>query len=246
MHGVTKFFDMTPEEFKNTMLMPNYQPIEEAEYVTPNATAEPNDVDWRTKGAVTRVKDQGRCGSCWAFSATEAIESYAKLSGKYSLTELSPQQINSCDRNDGGCNGGNTETAFRYVASCGGIQTEADYPYTSGTGRTGTCKFDATKVAVKITGYKAVARGETNLETALQSGPVSVCLAADAFQTYHSGILTSCPGRIDHCVQAVGSTASYWIVRNSWGTGWGEAGFIRVAKGSNLCHIADDVTYPTF
>jgi len=244
--GITKFMDLTPEEFKSTYL--TYRPrnattIERVEVTANGALAD--EVDWRTKGAVTDVKDQGQCGSCWAFSATEAIESYAFLAGQ-KLQELSPQQINSCDKTDGGCNGGNTESAFDYVVQAGGITTEDEYPYTSGTGRTGFCKKSTP--AVTITGYKSVSTGEDNLKTALNNGPVSVCLAADAFQTYSSGVLKSCPGQVDHCVQAVGysSSGNYWLVRNSWATEWGEEGYIRVEMGSNLCHIADDVTYPTF
>jgi len=247
--GVTQFSDLTPAEFKSMYL----------NYIPSNATvarvnieldgAPATVVDWRTKGAVTDVKDQGQCGSCWAFSATEAIESYSFLSsGK--LVELSPQQITSCDKTDGGCNGGNTETAYAYVVKAGGIETSANYPYTSGGGNTGICKFDQSKVAVKVTGYKSVARGETNMKAALNNGPVSVCLAADAFQSYRSGILKSCPGQVDHCVQAVGyddtNVPPYWIVRNSWAKSWGEAGYIRVESGKDLCKISDDVTYPTF
>jgi len=243
--GVTQFSDLTEEEFRNTYLMPNYEPTEEERF-TETAFNAAADIDWRTRGVLTGVKDQGQCGSCWAFSATEAIESYSVISGKYRLQELSPQQINSCDRRDGGCNGGNTETAYQYVVTAGGIETEQSYPYTSGRGQTGPCLADASKFVVKIAGYRPVARGESNLEASLNNGPVSVCLAADAFQTYRGGILAACPGRIDHCVQAVGYTADYWIVRNSWGRNWGEAGFVRIKRGANLCQISDDVTYPTF
>jgi C1A family cysteine protease len=105
-----------------------------------------NDIDWVSKGAVTPVKDQGRCGSCWAFSATAAIESYAQLAGK-GLKVLSAQQINSCDKRDGGCNGGNTETAYQYVKGAGGIELNSDYPYTSGGGQTGSCKFNSGRIA---------------------------------------------------------------------------------------------------
>jgi C1A family cysteine protease len=247
--GVTQFSDLTPAEFKAMYL--TYRPSNstQARVQIQLDGAPATTVDWRTKGAVTDVKDQGQCGSCWAFSATEAIESYSFLSsGK--LVSLSPQQITSCDKVDGGCNGGNTETAYGYVHKAGGIETSADYPYTSGGGSTGTCKFDASKIAVKIAGYKSVARGEDNLKTALNNGPVSVCLAADAFQSYRSGILKSCPGQVDHCVQAVGyddsNSPPYWIVRNSWAKSWGEQGYIRVESGHDLCKIADDVTYPTF
>jgi len=247
--GVTKFSDLTPEEFKAMYLtyIPSNASVPRVNVVL---DGEPDTVvDWRTKGAVTPVKDQGQCGSCWAFSATEAIESYSFLNdGK--LISLSAQQITSCDKTDGGCNGGNTETAYGYVHKAGGIETSADYPYTSGGGATGTCKFVASKVAVKIAGYKSVARGESNLKAALNNGPVSVCLAAEAFQSYRSGVLRSCPGSVDHCVQAVGyddaASPAYWTVRNSWATSWGEKGYIRIASGSDLCKISDDVTYPTF
>jgi len=247
--GVTKFMDLTSEEFQSQYL--NYIPRNETlERVVPVVDRVAAVVDWRTKGVVTAIKDQGQCGSCWAFSATEAIESYAKLSGKYGLEVLSPQQINSCDKTDGGCNGGNTETAYGYVKSAGGLERESDYPYTSGrTGKTGTCTFEKSKVVVSITGYKAIAKGEANLQTALNAGPVSICLAATKFQTYTGGILKTCDNNVDHCVQGVGyDTGSdpYWTVRNSWGTNWGEKGFIRVATGKDLCKIADDVTYPTF
>lgn len=247
VHGVTKFMDLTPDEFKAMYLTytPKEHNVETVSFDLSKTYAA--DVDWRTKGALTAVKDQGQCGSCWAFSATEAIESYNFLAGN-KLIELSPQQINSCDKVDLGCNGGNTESAYEYVVEAGGIETEASYPYTSGSGRTGICKFDKANVAATITGYKSVVRGEDSLKAALNDGPVSVCLAANAFQTYSSGILKYCPGQIDHCVQAVGydTTDNYWIVRNSWATDWGERGFIRLEMGKNLCKISNDVTFPTF
>jgi cathepsin F/cysteine peptidase B len=247
--GVTQFSDLTPAEFKAMYL--TFRPGNSSEpRVNVVLDGEPNTVvDWRTKGAVTDVKDQGQCGSCWAFSATEAIESYSFLNdGK--LINLSPQQITSCDKTDSGCGGGWPHNAFSYVQKAGGIETSADYPYTSGGGSTGTCKFNAQKVAVKLTGYKSVATGEANLKAAVNNGPPSVCLAAEAFQSYRSGILKSCPGSVDHCVQAVGyddsNSPPYWTVRNSWATTWGEKGYIRIASGSDLCKIADYVTYPTF
>jgi len=247
VHGVTKFMDLSKEEFAAMYLTYQPRPRNEADDVTLPDRPLAADVDWRTKGAVTAVKDQGQCGSCWAFSATEAIESYAFLAGQ-KLTKLSPQQINSCDKTDGGCNGGNTETAYEYVIKAGGLETAESYPYTSGSGRTGTCRFDRSKVAISIKNYHSVAKGESNLKKALNDGPVSVCLAAEAFQTYHSGILKRCAGQVDHCVQAVGydDTENYWIVRNSWNTNWGEQGYIRIEQGENLCKIANDVTYPTF
>jgi C1A family cysteine protease len=243
--GVTRFMDLSTEEFSNMYL--NYIPRNHTERVIPRAREVAATVDWRDKGAVTPVKDQAQCGSCWAFSAVEAIESYAHLAGK-SLMKLSVQQVVSCDKVDGGCNGGNTESAYQYVVKAGGIELESDYPYTSGTGRTGTCTFASSKVALKIAGFKTIAAGETHLEAALNDGPVSICLAATKFQTYTGGILSTCDNNVDHCVQGVGydSSANYWSVRNSWGTGWGEKGYIRILRGKDLCRIADDVTYPTF
>lgn len=253
VHGVTKFMDLTPQEFKTGYL--TYKaPVDGARRVdvtTPGKKLA-DSVDWRTKDVVTPVKDQGQCGSCWAFSATEAIESFANLYNNQTLYELSPQQINSCDKTDGGCNGGNTETAYAYVKSAGGVVTGESYPYTSGTsGETGACKVQGKKKVVSISGYTAVKQGEDNLQSALSDiGPVSICVAANAFQTYSGGILKVCPGTIDHCVQAVGygedGGEKYWLVRNSWGTGWGEKGYIRVQMGQNLCMISNDVTYPTF
>merc|ERR1712226_122490 len=174
--GVTKFSDLSPEEFKSTYL--TYRPSNRSTRVIEDPVIDgpiANDVDWVSKGAVTPVKDQGRCGSCWAFSATAAIESYAKLSGKYGLEVLSAQQINSCDKRDGGCNGGNTETAYEYVKGAGGIEKNSDYPYTSGGGSTGSCKFQSSKIAVTISGYHSVSRGESALKNALNDGPASLC-----------------------------------------------------------------------
>merc|ERR550532_2294511 len=177
--GVTKFSDLTPEEFKATYL--TYRPSNRTRNVKDPVIEGPvaNDIDWVSKGAVTPVKDQGRCGSCWAFSATAAIESYAELAGK-GLKVLSAQQINSCDKRDGGCNGGNTETAYEYVKGAGGIELESDYPYTSGGGQTGSCKFNSGRVAISITGYKSVSRGESALKSAMNDGPASLCLAASS------------------------------------------------------------------
>jgi len=247
--GVTKFMDLTPEEFKTLYLTAKPNNIPDNERIVPNVK-EPLalDIDWRTKGVITPIKDQGQCGSCWAFSAVDAIESYGVLNGGYNLTVLSTQQVNACDKVDGGCNGGNTESAYEYVVKAGGIESEREYPYTSGGGRTGICKFKAANVVVKIKGYTSIKKGEDNVKAGMTDGPLSVCVAAQAFQTYNRGILKLCPGGIDHCVQAIGYDTSdnYWLVRNSWGTSWGENGFIRLEMGKNICKIGNDATFPTF
>jgi len=265
--GITPFADMSAEEFKATKLgfVPSghrnhghHAPVASSTNLT--ATS----VDWRTKGMVTPVKDQGQCGSCWAFSTAEAIESQWAMAGN-TLTAFSPQQITSCDKTDAGCNGGDTPTAYAYVQSAGGIETEKAYPYTSGGGTTGTCKFDKSKIAGKITGFayatkpcqdSCTKQDETTLASAVATvGPVSVCVDAESWQLYSSGILKSnCPkaySDLDHCVQVVGyntdggASSSYWIVRNSWNTSWGVNGYIYVLMGQNLCGIADEATYPT-
>jgi len=249
VHGVTQFMDLTTQEFKAMYLnyVPRNETVERPFLELDGSLAAV--VDWRTKGAVTPVKDQGQCGSCWAFSATEAIESYFFLkTGK--LATLSPQQITSCDKVDGGCNGGWPYRAYQYVQTAGGMELESDYPYTSGSGSTGECKFDKAKVVAgsRPSGYTSIQKSESQLQVAVNNGPASVCVAADAFQTYRGGILKVCPGQIDHCVQAVGydSTNNYWIVRNSWATSWGEQGYIRIAIGQDLCQIAQDATFPTW
>jgi len=249
VHGVTKFSDLTPEEFKAMYLtyVPRNETVQRPRLELDGSLG--SVVDWRAKGAVTAVKDQGQCGSCWAFSATEAIESYFFLKTGQ-LVELSPQQITSCDKVDGGCNGGWPYRAYQYVKTAGGMERASDYPYTSGTGNTGVCKFDSSKVVSgsRLNSYTSIQQSESQLQVALNNGPASVCVAADAFQSYRGGILRSCPGSIDHCVQAVGydSDNQYWIVRNSWNTNWGEDGYIRIAMGQNLCQISEDATFPTW
>jgi hypothetical protein len=252
VHGVTKFFDLTHEEFKQKYLMSYrpHRPERFALFASPPVEAPffaNVSIDWRKKDVLTPIKDQGQCGSCWAFATTEAIESFNRLAGN-KLIPLSVQQITSCDSSDGGCMGGYTESAYQYVVKAGGIESEEAYPYTSGTGETGTCTFNRKKVAAKISGFKAIAIGEDHLASAILRGPVAICLSADAFQSYTHGILRECPGEIDHCTQLVGLNVEgdYWIVRNSWGKDWGEDGYIRIARGSNLCHIAEDATFPTF
>merc|ERR1712054_290490 len=145
-------------------------------------------------------------------------------------------------------NGGFTENAFEYAEA--GLETESDYPYTSGTaGVTGSCNADSSKYVVKTTGYTTVsssAKGESSMASYVsKTGPLSVCVDASRWSSYSGGILSTCGSSVDHCVQAVGIDESngYWKVRNSWGTSWGESGFIRLAYGENLCEIASDANY---
>jgi len=245
VHGVTKFSDLSQAEFESRFLTadPTYKTAERIFDTTERVVdTTAGLVDWTGK-YTTPVKDQGYCGSCWAFSATEQIESDSMRTLSVS-TLLSPQQITSCDTRSSGCNGGWTERAYDYVTKAGGIESNADYPYTSYQGTTGQCKENKSKFVVTVTKYTKL-KGESAMGSYVQStGPLSVCVDASKWNSYKGGIMTSCGTRIDHCVQAVGvDTSSYWKVRNSWGTSWGEAGYIRLAYGQNTCGITNDPTY---
>jgi len=215
-------------------------------------TAVPTAMDWREKGAVTPIKDQQQCGSCWAFSATEGVESAWFLS-KGTLPVLSPQQIVSCDDQDDGCNGGDLPTAFAYVQQYG-QEDNTHYPYTSGGGDTGQCKYNKNYVVSKISGFKYAtqSRNETAMQVAMVSnGPLSICVDAETWQFYTGGIIkNNCDDDLDHCVQLVGwnqnsANVPYWIVRNSWGADWGIQGYLWVERNHDLCGIADEATFVT-
>ncbi len=249
VHGVTQFSDLSQVEFESNLLTSDpsmRDPEREIAADLPAPDTSMGLVDWAGK-LTTPVKDQGYCGSCWAFSATEQIESDSMRTLGTSYV-LSPEQITQCDTTSQGCNGGWTERAFSYVTKAGGIETNADYPYTSYQGVTGSCKANSAKYVIKVSKYTTVS-GESNMASFVQkTGPLSVCLDASTWNSYKSGILTSCGKKVDHCVQAVGVDASsggYWKVRNSWNTSWGEKGFIRLAYGKNTCAITNDPTYTT-
>jgi len=212
------------------------------------SASNPDAVDWRSKGAVTAVKDQGQCGSCWSFSTTGALEG-AYFNKYNSLKSFSEQQFVDCDNlkhrgRDKGCNGGLMDNAFDWAAKNGGICYEADYPYTSGTTKKeGECQTTCTKdskVAPK-SHTDVTKNSDSAMESALAKQPVSVAIEADqsAFQLYASGIFdATCGTSLDHGVLAVGygveNGAQYYIVKNSWGESWGDKGYIRFAKGGNM------------
>merc|ERR1711967_10571 len=202
-------------------------------------------VDWTTKGAVTKVKDQGQCGSCWAFSTTGGLEGAWEIaSGK--LVSLSEQQFVDCDKSSMGCNGGNMGSAFQWAESKN-VATESSYPYTA---RDGTCKSSGTTAIPKggVTGYKSVGQSTDSLKSALQTGPVSVAIEADqmAIQLYSGGVLSSgCGTNLDHGVLAVGYDSNSFKVKNSWGTSWGNSGYLQISQSGNTCGIHSDASYPT-
>jgi len=260
--GVNMFADVHPVEFRRTHLMPanwsttlktgkhfpKWFATHKMHPVKRNAQGVPNAVDWCGQGKCTAIKDQGQCGSCWAFSATETIESAMMIAGSFKGNDLGPEQIVDCDTAMQGCGGGDPRQAIDSVNQQGGQDTEQAYPYTAGqSGQAGSCAFDPNNAEGKTSGSQAVSDGDENaLQSFLQNtGPPSVCVDASSWQSYSGGVLTSCGSQIDHAVQATGidDASSAYIVRNSWGAGWGESGYIRIQTGQNLCLIANEVSW---
>ena len=261
---LNKFADLTSSEFAARYIQGGYMNTT-ASYrrrnymwslLYSNRTFLPKAVDWTTQGAVSAVKDQGQCGSCWAFSATGAMEG-AWFLANGSLVPLSEQQLVDCSVPQGnqGCNGGLMDSAFQYVMANKGITSEAAYPY-SATGPN-RCLTSGKPLVAQISGYKDVPTGsDVALMTALVERPVSVAVEADqnVFQFYSRGVLTaSCGSNLDHGVLVVGygtqDGQDFYKVKNSWGADWGQAGYILLGRGSaygpnGQCGILMDPSYP--
>jgi C1A family cysteine protease len=243
--GLNQFADLTEAEFKKKLGF-NSGLKRQTNVKSIASNGNPASVDWRTS-AVTPVKDQGQCGSCWAFSTTGSVEgAYAISTGN--LTSFSEQQLVDCSKNttvpdDGnqGCNGGSMDLAFEYLQT-NLAELEATYPY---QGVDSTCAYDKSKGVFSVKGFVDVPQSNTQeLENAVAHGPVSVAIEADSFvfQLYFGGIINSasCGSNLDHGVLVVGygteNGQDYWILKNSWGAQWGESGFFRIAKGGDQAH----------
>ncbi|KAE9599928.1 hypothetical protein Lal_00045848 [Lupinus albus] len=257
--SINQFADQTNDEFKayrnGLKRLHGLRNITGTSFKYENVSHIPVALDWRKRGAVTPIKDQGQCGSCWAFSTVAATEGIHQLSsGK--LVSLAEQELVDCDTKglDHGCEGGYMEEGFEFIIKNGGITSEANYPY---TGFDGTCnpKKEASHV-VTIKGYEKVpSNSEVALLKSVANQPVSVSVDAGGnFQFYSSGIFEGeCGTELDHGVTIVGygigdDGTKYWLVKNSWGTSWGEQGYIRMKRDiiakEGMCGIAMDASYP--
>ena len=255
--------DMSNEEFRASKLAGGFLYKKwrsfrgASEVAIQDEAAAADSVDWRQKNAVTPVKNQGQCGSCWAFSTTGSTEGIVAIkTGK--LVSLSEQQLVDCSGSYGnqGCNGGLMDNGFKYIIAEGGLCSESAYPYKAADGSCQASK--CTKVAT-ISGYQDVpTKNEGQLKAAAANQPISVAIEADqlSFQFYSGGVFTStsCGTKLDHGVLVVGYGAeggkNYWIVKNSWGGSWGDQGYILIERGTGsgnpgLCGIALQPSYPT-
>ena len=256
--GATVFADMTNDEYKEFLTRQSVGLPKNYCKSTTFSGSVTSGIDWRAKNAVTPVKDQGQCGSCWAFSTTGALEgAYSIKTG--TLKSFSEQQLVDCAGSYGnhGCNGGMMDYAFSYIMD-NGITTESAYPYSSGTTQTaGSCK--AYTSATKIGSCFDVTPNELQLTLALNQQPVSVAIEADtrSFQMYTSGVYNdpACGTTLDHGVLTVGygvnsAGQNYYIVKNSWSSSWGDAGYIYIARNSvasstkGICGIAMEPSAP--
>ena len=250
--GHNQFSDWTRAEYKGMLGYVNNEHIEAPTkvFAPTNATS----VNWTDAGAVTPVKDQGQCGSCWAFSSTGALEG-AHFVASGTLESFSEQQLVDCAGvryGNFGCNGGLQQRAFNYLKT-NMAELESVYPYTSGAGSVAACAYDAgSATAVKVSDYAFVtASNVAQMKAGLTQQPLAVSIEADkmVFQTYKSGVLnsTKCGTSLDHAVLAVGygtdaTAGDYWLVKNSWNTTWGDQGYIKLAivDGDGVCGVQMD------
>lgn len=255
--GVNEFADLSTAEFRKFYL--NAQPavpsadLPMAPYLSDEIVGTvPTAWDWRTKGAVTPVKNQGQCGSCWSFSTTGNVEGQNYLAGNQ-LVGLSEQNLVDCSHNcmqyegqkvcNGGCDGGLQPIAYEYIIQNNGIDTESSYPYTAVNGQ---CAFKSNNVGAKISNYTMIPTNETQIAAYLYThGPLAIAADAAEWQFYLGGVFDiPCGKSLDHGILIVGFSSQrtilgdntpYWIVKNSWGSSWGESGYLKVLRNHDEC-----------
>ncbi|PRQ31385.1 putative fruit bromelain [Rosa chinensis] len=260
--NINKFSDMTDEEFRRYHTGFKMPPglnstSSNFSYQGLAATDIPTSVDWREQQAVTPIKDQKTCGACWAFTVAAAVEGLTKIKTGQ-LISLSEQQLVDCNHQNKGCGGGNLDFAYSYVVQNGGLAREETYPYQAT--EMGTCDTNKeSEHAAQITGYERVpSSSENDLQKAVAMQPVSIVITADGpdFKMYGSGVYKSgnCGTEPNHAVTAIGYGTTedgtpYWLMKNSWGEGWGESGYMRILRNSDapegMCSLAVSPVYPT-
>jgi cathepsin F len=251
--GVTEFFDLTEEEYEKQFLNLNVPEEELKLSATPSSDSfitsdnesdhlrhlqsTPKSFDWRDKGVVTSVKNQGSCGSCFSFAVSANLESLYAMKNK-KLLDLSEQQIVNCDKLDYGCNGGFMANTYKYIKSAGGMGLESSLKYVA---RKTTCKN--IKKVLTVSGHKfAGSKVDANIAAFLyKTGPLAAAVNANMFKYYKGGVMkyssSMCSTAVNHAITLVGygattAGAKYWIIKNSWGASWGEKGYIRLAWGT--------------
>lgn len=246
-YGINQFSDLTHEEFFNKYLRVIEDKAPTIKSESSVTYSIPTKVDWREKGVVTPIKNQKNCGACWAFASTQVIESHFAI--KYNkLIELAPQQMVDCDRAAHGCHGGLHYEALDYVKRQGGIVAEQDYKYEE---KRGECRFDETKVVARVSGYFNTTSDENEMAKIVSEvGPIVVGVDAQFWMFYLRGIYNSrfCSDVNNHAALIVGfgeeKGKPYWIIKNSWGSRWGEKGYIRLYRGTSKCGVNKRPSYP--
>lgn len=261
-HGVTRFSDMSNDEFKKKFLGFK-RPTSTLELLkgamngdlesdtklfgaTESDTAAVTSVSW-VGTLTTEVQDQGYCGSCWAFSAAQQLESDGIREGLLTLNDsLSPQQLISCDTTDMGCDGGVPMYAYKYIKEVGGLVSAEKCPYSSYFNTVAACETSiVSDYQITVSNSYYLSSEDKMMDYVLAQGPISACIDASTWGTYTGGILSTCGDEPNHCVQIVGinTDENYWLIRNSWGTAWGEEGYIRIKLGEDLCGVSLIPTY---